>query len=523
MPFKVVKIDDNDEGKYRVINSDTGEVHAFHTTKKKAQEQVEILQKATEEKKEPAKPSRGRPKKYATAEEARLKRIEKTKESNARMKLKKQQQGKGIMDNITNTFNSAKNAVSNGVSDIQDKVSTFANKVINPSQAYPPCLTQIKNELGDEKITGLVLRRNPVSSLITGAMNAVSLGSFAKKMGRQSYDKLFHLSMLVETGKGKFVLEKIERVNATKTISNPEGLETLAVCNIPSSLSVNELIDNTQKKMGNNFLPYNANGNNCQNFILNVLQANNLNTPAYEKFVKQDTAALFANDPFLAKVSKKLTDVGASLNVVQHGGELKSHDNYMSEFSYLLPQAEQQVRSMLGMGIHHHHHHWHLQKGGDIFGDIAGAFSPHGAIAKAFTPDNLKKVGKTVSHYALPAVGSAIGGAAGTALTENPIGGVIGASLGGMAGKRADEAVQGTGLRRRRRKKAAMEGEGWLSGLLDKPFTARQAIQGAKKLPDLAKSAVDDIKGAGLKRKFAKGSQEAKDFMAKLRSMRKKK
>ena len=386
-------------------------------------------------------------KKYATAEEARLKRIEKTKESNARMKLKKQQQGKGIMDNITNTFNSAKNAVSNGVSDIQDKVSTFANKVINPSQAYPPCLTQIKNELGDEKITGLVLRRNPVSSLITGAMNAVSLGSFAKKMGRQSYDKLFHLSMLVETGKGKFVLEKIERVNATKTISNPEGLETLAVCNIPSSLSVNELIDNTQKKMGNNFLPYNANGNNCQNFILNVLQANNLNTPAYEKFVKQDTAALFANDPFLAKVSKKLTDVGASLNVVQHGGELKSHDNYMSEFSYLLPQAEQQVRSMLGMGIHHHHHHWHLQKGGDIFGDIAGAFSPHGAIAKAFTPDNLKKVGKTVSHYALPAVGSAIGGAAGTALTENPSGGVIGASLGGMAGKRADEAAQGTGLR----------------------------------------------------------------------------
>jgi len=62
MPFKVVKIDDNDEGKYRVINSDTGEVHAFHTTKKKAQEQVEILQKATEEKKEPAKPRRGRPK-----------------------------------------------------------------------------------------------------------------------------------------------------------------------------------------------------------------------------------------------------------------------------------------------------------------------------------------------------------------------------------------------------------------------------------------------------------------------------
>ena len=68
-----------------------------------------------------------------------------------------------------------------------------------------------------------------------------------------------------------------------------------------------------------------------------------------------------------------------------------------------------------------------------------------------------------------------------------------------------------------------MEGERWLNSLLDKPFTARQAIQGAKKLPDLAKSAINDIKGTGLKRKFAKGSQEAKDFMAALRAKRGKK
>ena len=123
---------------------------------------------------------RGRPRKYSTPEEARLKRIEKTKESNARIKLKKQE-GQGIMSDLSNTFNAAKNAVSNTVSDVQNKVGGFANKVINPGQAYPPCLTQIKNEMGDEKITGLALRRNPVSSVITGAMNMVSLGSFSKK------------------------------------------------------------------------------------------------------------------------------------------------------------------------------------------------------------------------------------------------------------------------------------------------------------------------------------------------------
>ena len=96
--------------------------------------------------------------------------------------------------------------------------------------------------MGDEKITGLVLRRNPVSSVITGAMNAVSLGSFAKKMSRQPYDRLFHLSILIETAKGPLVFEKIERVNITKTISKPQGLEELRINNIPSlTLSLNSL------------------------------------------------------------------------------------------------------------------------------------------------------------------------------------------------------------------------------------------------------------------------------------------
>ena len=180
----------------------------------------------------------GRPRKYASAEEARLKRIEKTKESNERMKLKKQQQGKGILGDLSNTItsgvNNMVNKVTDGVSNVQDKASTYVNKVINPGQAYPPCLMEINNEMGDEKITGLTLRRNPVSSLITGAMNAVSFGSFSKNMSRLPFDKLYHLSLLIKTAKCNLVFEKVERVNITKTISSPLGLDTLEISNIPS-------------------------------------------------------------------------------------------------------------------------------------------------------------------------------------------------------------------------------------------------------------------------------------------------
>ena len=98
--------------------------------------------------------------------------------------------------------------------------------------------------------------------------------------------------------------------------------------------------------MGNDFLPYNGSTNNCQTFIMNVLQASNLITSELTTFIKQDTSSLFKDDKFLSKVSKGLTDVGASVNVVQNGGaikaprKIKSTPIYMSQFSYLLPQAE---------------------------------------------------------------------------------------------------------------------------------------------------------------------------------------
>ena len=70
---------------------------------------------------------------------------------------------------------------------------------MNPDEWMPLNVKEIMKTHGEEMITSITLRRNPVSHLITGAMNAVSLGSFQKKMNRQPYDELFHLAMLVET------------------------------------------------------------------------------------------------------------------------------------------------------------------------------------------------------------------------------------------------------------------------------------------------------------------------------------
>ena len=150
----------------------------------------------------------------------------------------------------------------------------------------------------------------------------------------------------------------------------------------------------------------------------------------------------------------------------------------------------------------------------------------------------------------------------------NPIAGVLAGAAGSTAGRVASEQINrqiGNGLKRGRPRK--MSGNGWLdrSGILDKKFSTRDIIKGAKALPGLAREAVADIKGGsvsdfadlamygvagkrvakkvpgitsgvevpgltsgvvpmgGKGMRPAKGSEEAREFMRKLRGMRKSK
>lgn len=270
------------------------------------------------------------------------------KEQQKLLKQQQKQQGKGILKSI----NKVANKVVNKISKVGKQAGKFIEKVINPDDFMPPSVKDIMNNHGQEIVTSITLRRNPVSHLITGAMNAVSLGSFQKKLDQQPYDKLFHLAMLVETNNTRFLLEKIERVNVTKSIGNPQGLETLAVPLNGKEISVFDLINNTKEQMGkNNFLDYDAVTNNCQVFIMNVLDSNGLLNDENKLWVKQNTEVLFKGNKTLAKISKKLTDIGASANVLLHGGKLEnknyeknniSTNTIMENLSYSLPQKQKQ-------------------------------------------------------------------------------------------------------------------------------------------------------------------------------------
>jgi len=192
----------------------------------------------------------------------------------------------------------------------------YFNKVFDFKEHVPPSVKEALSKIGNQQIVSARCGRTPVQSVIQGALRMVA---------NVPYDNLFHLFIeLTLTNGQKWVLEKIERINLVREDrSKKEGAEFT-----PSFLvgkTVNELFQNTRNKMGDRFLPYQSASNNCQVFIMGVLDGNGLNNSERTAFVKQDTKSIFRDNPALRKFANTLTDIGGYGNAILQGGELHHH------------------------------------------------------------------------------------------------------------------------------------------------------------------------------------------------------
>ena len=88
----------------------------------------------------------------------------------------------------------------------------------------------------------------------------------------------------------------------------------------PPGIAINILLQNTREKMGNSFLTYSARDNNCQNFVLCLLESNGLSNERNILFTKQSTSALFSTE--MRKFTNTITDIGAKFDIIREGGSL---------------------------------------------------------------------------------------------------------------------------------------------------------------------------------------------------------
>ena len=174
----------------------------------------------------------------------------------------------------------------------------------------PPQVRNLLNSIGQEKVSSIKLIRTPLSKATQFLLNIASFGQLQEKMKEIGIDKLFHLSMLIN---GQYELEKNEvikmRVNPNAVKSDSETLDVP----INTDITIQQLMDNTQKQMGQNYGSYDAKTNNCSIFLSNVLSANGLSNSNSETFINQKTEELFNSFPAL---SKKIVDLGTTAGAV---------------------------------------------------------------------------------------------------------------------------------------------------------------------------------------------------------------
>ena len=220
--------------------------------------------------------------------------------------------GKGIVSSTTDFIKS-----------VGRKSKEIVGKVISGNTGLPPAVKKILDKHGNQLIKEITIVRNPVGSALVSALSVASMGEFKKNLKASPYDKLFHLKLVITLQNGmKVSLEKVERVSMTMNPKKVKGEEELSLP-VSKQLTLDQLYHNGEMRMGDKFYPYSARDNNCQDFVMGILEGSGLAGGREKEFIKQNTTDLFGDDAFVRKLSNTLTDVGARFNVLLQGGAIK--------------------------------------------------------------------------------------------------------------------------------------------------------------------------------------------------------
>lgn len=191
----------------------------------------------------------------------------------------------------------------------------------------------------DLAITSIEICKTPLSKLTIMLLNIVSKGELHRKMADISYDKLYHLYMILTTQSGKYILEKNEVITLKKFTSKKKDTETMTV---KANLSLNTLLEKTKNRMGDKYFNYQGLTNNCQVFIDSILSANGLNNATLSGFIKQKTENLLSEKP--RKIVNTVTDIGAVTNhITQKVKEIATQPIQKSFVNELLDPIKRHV------------------------------------------------------------------------------------------------------------------------------------------------------------------------------------
>lgn len=200
-----------------------------------------------------------------------------------------------------------------------------------PRDSYNNKSRQTLESLGRYPIVGITLSRAPIQSMIRKALDVVSLGAFSRAASKYGFDKLFHLSMLVDLeipsqgggtpSRRRVVVEKNAVINISSSFKAEPDAEYYPIT-VDRVVTLNELMSNTQRIMGPKYFPYNAWTNNCQVFIREVLASNGFNSKGAQDWLFQNVEQLASELPEVSNnITNAVTYTGAVVDKLSGAGD----------------------------------------------------------------------------------------------------------------------------------------------------------------------------------------------------------
>jgi hypothetical protein len=217
-----------------------------------------------------------------------------------------------------------------GISEIWSYITDRVNmikKLFGPQiNDYPARVKKYLDATETETIKSIKIARAPVRGALAHIINLITGGDLKRNQARLQYDEIFHLSMVIVLSNNQsIIVEKnqviaIWRIDAgsyrhvvgDKLIDQPPGDAPESMDVIwDMNTSLKDLLNNARVINPQRFFQYDAASTNCQEFVIQVLKANNLITPELKKYVLQDAMKLLTrNTSFLRLV----TNLGAKIS-----------------------------------------------------------------------------------------------------------------------------------------------------------------------------------------------------------------
>jgi hypothetical protein len=158
---------------------------------------------------------------------------------------------------------------------------------------------------------------------IEKALNVLSLGNFSKVKKKLGYEDVWHQYMIVEYTDG--TKKKIERNHIVESHDvSPEDLKnTIVKIPVKQDLTTRQMIDNTLKNdTDNNFWKYDYRQSNCQLFVKEIIDSNDLlpDIDTSQVLQTQDAKRLSESlPPVLRDIPLLVTDTASALDKIAYG------------------------------------------------------------------------------------------------------------------------------------------------------------------------------------------------------------